>query len=93
MHKPLTDVQVLRGEEEENYGDREEHSVMTNHWKRQYMRGVSTTTSQGGVYYEALKGSSNSVIKGCVIFNHNKNKTIKLNYFQAIEGMFNNSYR
>lgn len=71
MHKTLTDVQVLRGEEEENYGDREEHSVLTNHWKRQYMRGVSTTTSQGGVYYEALKGSSNSVIKGCVMFNYN----------------------
>ncbi|XP_037824926.1 G protein-activated inward rectifier potassium channel 3 isoform X1 [Lucilia sericata] len=67
MHKPLTDVQVLREADEDNYDTKDDQSFLTNHMKRQYMRGISTTTSQaggGGVYYEALKGSSGSLVKG-----------------------------
>lgn len=66
MHKPLTDVHVLK-ETEEEYVANEPEAPAPNHWRRQYMRGLSTTTSQGGVYYEALKGSSNSLVKGWVL--------------------------
>ena len=73
MHKPLTDVHVLREADEDNYADKDDQNFLTNHLKRQYMRGISTTTSQaGGVYYEALKGSSNSLVKGWVIVNYEK---------------------
>lgn len=67
MHKPLTDVQVLREADEDQYDTKDEHSYLTNHMKRQYMRGISTTSQGGGVYYEALKGSSNSLVKGWVV--------------------------
>ncbi|KAL9897255.1 inwardly rectifying potassium channel 2 isoform 5-T9 [Glossina fuscipes fuscipes] len=67
MHKPLTDVHVLRDVEEEPLHDRDDHhSNLTNQWRRQYMRGTSVTASQsggGGIYYEALKGSTNSLAR------------------------------
>lgn len=66
MHKPLSEVHVMQ-EIEENYDDKEGHNVLTQNMKRQYMRGISATPSQGGVYYEALKGSSNSLAKGWVL--------------------------
>lgn len=80
MHKPLTDVHVLR-EADEDYADKDDQNFLTNHMKRQYIRGISTTTSQaGGVYYEALKGSSNSLAKGWV-FKSKENRVKILNFY------------
>lgn len=67
MQVPLTDVQVLQdaGDAEAVDGDREEETFAhMKEWKRQYIRGISHTPSQAGVYYEALKGSSHSLAKG-----------------------------
>lgn len=63
MRKQLDDVQVLK-DIDENGINNEDQSALTNQWKRQYMRGISVTPSQGGVYYEALKGSHGSLGKG-----------------------------
>ncbi|XP_037949894.1 G protein-activated inward rectifier potassium channel 3-like isoform X2 [Teleopsis dalmanni] len=61
----LTDVTVLPEVDENGVMEKETtNPPMINQWRRQYMRGISTTPSQGGVYYEALKGSCNSLVKG-----------------------------
>lgn len=67
MQVPLTDVQVLQdpAEVETVAGEKDETFAHMKEWKRQYMRGISHTPSQAGVYYEALKGSSHSLAKGC----------------------------
>lgn len=68
MQVPLTDVQVLQDVADADTGeagDKEETFAHMKEWKRQYMRGISHTPSQAGVYYEALKGSSHSLAKGC----------------------------
>jgi len=67
MQVPLSDVQVLQdhGDGETANGDKDETFAQMKEWKRQYMRGISHTPSQAGVYYEALKGSSHSLAKGC----------------------------
>lgn len=69
MQVPLSDVQVLQdpadAETLNGGADKEETFAHMKEWKRQYMRGISTTPSQAGVYYEALKGSSHSLAKGC----------------------------
>lgn len=68
MQVPLSDVQVLQDPADAETiagGDKEETFAHMKEWKRQYMRGISHTPSQAGVYYEALKGSSHSLAKGC----------------------------
>ncbi|XP_004519559.1 G protein-activated inward rectifier potassium channel 3 isoform X2 [Ceratitis capitata] len=49
---------------EEIVTDKEDPNLLSLQWKRQYMRGISATPSQAGVYYEALKGSSASLARG-----------------------------
>ncbi|CAD6991540.1 unnamed protein product [Ceratitis capitata] len=51
---------------EEIVTDKEDPNLLSLQWKRQYMRGISATPSQAGVYYEALKGSSASLARGYV---------------------------
>lgn len=70
MQVPLSDVQVLQDPTDAETlvgGDKEETFAHMKEWKRQYMRGISHTPSQAGVYYEALKGSSHSLAKGCAL--------------------------
>ncbi|KAL5286768.1 irk-2.2 family protein [Megaselia abdita] len=40
-----------------------EDTLVPNNWRPQFMRGISTATSQPGVYYEALKGSDGAMMK------------------------------
>lgn len=70
MQVPLSDVQVLQdaADAETVAGEKDETFAHMKEWKRQYMRGISHTPSQAGVYYEALKGSSHSLAKGYITF-------------------------
>ncbi|XP_011179075.1 G protein-activated inward rectifier potassium channel 3 isoform X2 [Zeugodacus cucurbitae] len=63
MQNPRGDVPILN-EVEEAVAEKEDPNPLSFQWKRQYMRGISATPSQAGVYYEALKGSSGSLAKG-----------------------------
>jgi len=71
MHKSLTGVQVIKEEEEGGCGggggggggyDHHQEQLM-NSWRNQYFQGISAAPSQAGVYYEALKGSTSSLLK------------------------------
>lgn len=65
MQNPRGDVPILN-EAEEAAAEKEDPNPLSFQWKRQYMRGISATPSQAGVYYEALKGSSASLARGYV---------------------------
>lgn len=87
MQNPRSDVTMLNGAEEA-VAEKEEPNPLSFQWKRQYMRGISATPSQAGVYYEALKGSSASLARGYVGRQYvffNTFKKYLLNFFDVVK--------
>ncbi|XP_053969489.1 G protein-activated inward rectifier potassium channel 3 isoform X2 [Anastrepha ludens] len=63
MQNPRSEVSMVN-EAEEVAVEKEDSNPLSFQWKRQYMRGISAAPSQACVYYEALKGSSASLVRG-----------------------------